>query len=136
MLFPFPARLPVEMGSLVWLRRLYLSHNDFVQSLALIELHMDCCRLSGRIHHGALALPDDMGRMKRLRHFYYGCNELADVPESMATLEQLTCLDLHGNRLTTVSAAWLPPGLQLLHSLRISLWPHFVRKKSPCWSVP
>lgn len=96
--------LPAEIGTLLALKKLHLAYCGLqtlpptignLKNLELLSL------FSGKLQ----SLPDAIGGLTNLRHLYLGQQpELAQLPETMGELQQLTTLNLEYNQLAKLPA--------------------------------
>jgi len=93
--------LPVEIGRLRNLKKLYLSENQLTsvpkelgQLTNIKELYLDGNQLKG--------VPKELGQLTNMTKLSLDGNQLTSVPKELCKLTNLTRLSLYGNKLTSV----------------------------------
>ncbi|BBN63756.1 leucine-rich repeat-containing protein kinase family protein [Pseudomonas syringae] len=114
----------LRAGKLAGIKRLDLSCGLSEFPVEIFDL-ADTLEVLNLSSNRLTSLPDDLGRLTRLRVLFASDNAFTHLPESIGQCPQLQIVGLKANRIEQVSAAALPPRLRwlILTDNRIELLP-------------
>lgn len=103
----------LRAGELAGARRLTLrcGLSEFPREIFALADTLEVLDLSG---NALSALPEDLGRLHRLRVLFCSDNRFTQLPASVGQCEQLDIVGFKANRIRTVPAEALPPSLRWL----------------------
>ena len=103
----------LRAGRLAGARRLDLSCGltEFPREIFALADTLETLNLTG---NALSALPDDLGRLHRLRVLFCSDNRFTELPASIGQCRQLDIVGFKANRIAHVSAEALPPSLRWL----------------------
>jgi len=103
----------LRAGELAGLRRLDLSAGltEFPTEIFDLADSLEILNLSG---NALSSLPDDLGRLHKLRILFCSDNQFTTVPEVLGQCAQLSMIGFKANQIRTLPAAALPPRLRWL----------------------